>query len=114
MRAHLLTLLSIALVALSPGAVNAAVISYNWDNNGTVGGAGAGSGPVVGAFAGVVSAQRWYNSFPDNPTTDLADNEGTTTTMDIGWFSSNGTWSVTGSHPGQDTGGTWNQEMLNG
>lgn len=107
---------SLAIIGLMLGGAgaHAAAISYNWDNNGTVGGAGAGSGPIAGAFAGVVSVDYWYNSFPDNPNTDLVDDSGNATTMDIGWFSANGTFSVTGSHPGVDGGGTWNSEMLNG
>lgn len=108
--------LTTAAIAFAAASANASVISYNFDNNGTVGGDGAGSGPVVGEYAGVVSVDHWYNSWPDNPSTDLVDDGGNVTTMDIGWWSSHGTWSV-GGHPGADdapTDSIWNMEMLNG
>lgn len=110
-----LIVMAVAVAALAVvGPASAAVISYNFDNNGTVGGAGAGSGPHINAFAGVKSVGNWYNDFPSAPVTDLQDNQGNTTTLDIGWFSANGTWAINFAHPGVDGGGTWNQEMLNG
>lgn len=107
------------MAALVAGAVlamsaQAQVISYNFDNNGTVGGDGAGSGPVAGAVAGVVPVDQWYNDWPSYPNTDLADSAGNPTTMDISWFSNSGTWAIQFSHPGQDADLSWNKELVNG
>lgn len=88
-------------------------VSWNVDNNGTIGGDGAGSLPPVSALAGVVQVGGWTNTFPDNPTTNLRDNTGNSTTLDIAPFSNSGTFSIAG-HPGQDTDGTWNKELLTG
>ena len=112
-----LTAFAVAASAMAGSASAAGIISYNFEHYGAVGGAGIGSGPHSGEFAGVVSADYWYNSFPDFPTIDLVDDDGNATTMDIGWFSANGSWSTAGFvHPGQDPNatGTWNMELLNG
>ncbi len=92
------------LVAAATGA-QAQVISWNLDSNGTIGGASQ--------YAGVVSANYWNNSWPSNPTTDLIDNSGSATTLDLA-YGSWGTWSIQGSHPGQDANGSYNKELLNG
>lgn len=110
-----LFLFSLAMAGLlvwSAGA-QAAVVSWNLDNNSTVGGEGAGSLPALDAVAGVVSVGGWSNSWPDNPMTDLRDDAGNPTTLDIAPFSNSGTWSISG-HPGQDTDGSWNKELLTG
>ena len=105
---------TVAAVVVAESA-HAGVISWNLDNNGTIGGPGAGDLPPLSAEAGVVQAGGWTNSFPSFLTTDLRDNTGAATTLDIGVFSSNGTFSVTGGNPGVDPGtGTFNRSLLNG
>jgi hypothetical protein len=98
-------LAGVALLAAAATSVSAQVISWNLDNNGTIGGASQ--------YAGVVLANNWNNSWPSNPTTDLMDNSGTATTLDLA-YGSWGTWSIQGSHPGQDANGSYNKELLNG
>jgi len=80
------------------------IVSWNYDNNGTV--------PTNG-IAGVEPAANWNNSWPNNPTVNLADNTGTPTTVDIA-YNSFGGWSIQGSHPGLDADGSYNRELLNG
>ena len=105
---------TIAAALVLAMSTQAQVVSYNFDNNGTVGGDGAGSGPVASATAGVVAAGYWYNDWPSYLTTDLTDSAGNPTTMDIGWANNSGTWAIQFSHPGQDGNGSWNKEMVNG
>lgn len=90
-----------------------AVVSYNFDNTSTVGGDGAGSYPGATHTAGVVEVGYWHNSWPAYPGTDLTNSLGRATTIDIATDSNSGTWSL-GAHPGPDSVGTWNKEMLNG
>src|SRR3990172_5845248 len=85
-------------------SAQAAVVSWNQDSNGTVRGANV---------AGIVPVANWNNSWPSNPVTDLIDDSGVATTLDIA-ISTFNTWSVTGGHPGQDADGTYNKELLNG
>lgn len=85
--------------------LNAQVIGWNLDNNGTVSGAGS--------YAGVVPANNWNNSWPSNPTSNLIDNSGAATTLNLAYGSFN-TWSIQGSHPGADADGSYNRELLNG
>lgn len=92
----------IALAAV--GSAQAATVSWNYDSNGTVTGA---------AVAGVVPVANWNNSWPSNPTTDLVDDSGAATTIDLSYSSFN-TWSIQGSHPGVDGDGSYNKELLNG
>ncbi len=99
------TLAGAALLAVMAASAQAQVISWNLDNNGTIGGAAQ--------YAGVVSANYWNNSWPSNPTTDLIDNSGLATTLDLSYTSAN-SWSMTGSHPGVDGDGSYNKELLNG
>lgn len=94
----------LALLGLSAGLASASVVSWNYDSNGTVTGTNV---------AGVVPVANWNNSWPANPTTNLVDDTGAATTVDIAYQSFN-TWSVTGSHPGVDGDGTYNRELLNG
>lgn len=97
--------LCLAVAAIVAAATPAyAVVSWNQDVNGTVSGANV---------AGLVPVSNWNNSWPSNPTTDLIDDSGTATTLDIATASFN-TWSVVGSHPGQDADTTYNKELLNG
>lgn len=96
---------AVALLAAVATGASAQVISWNLDNNGGLGGASQ--------YAGVVSANYWNNSWPSNPTTDLIDNSGTASTLDLA-YASWGTWSIQGSHPGQDANGSYNKELLNG
>ncbi len=111
------TLLAIAAVLATCAVSAQTIVSYNFDNTGTVGGDGAGSGPVAGATAGIASATNWYNDWPSYPNTDLSDNTGAPTTMDIGWWSNGGTWNSSNfglGHVGADADGSWNMEMLHG
>ena len=94
--------LIIALAAV--GCAHAATVSWNYDSNGTVNGT---------AVAGVVPVANWNNSWPSNPSTDLTDDSGATTTIDLSYGSFN-TWSIQGSHPGVDGDGSYNKELLNG
>jgi hypothetical protein len=89
---------------LTATVAQAAVISWNQDSNGTVSGANV---------AGLVPVANWNNSWPSNPVTDLIDDSGAATTLDIGITTFN-SWSVMGGHPGQDADGTYNKELLNG
>ena len=79
------------------------VISWNFDNNGTI-------NPTD--LTGLAPATNWANSWPANPTLALPDNTGAATTLDLNYGSFNG-WSV-GGHPGLDANGTANRELLNG
>jgi hypothetical protein len=94
--------LLIALAAV--GSAHAATVSWNLDSNGTV------TGPAV---AGVVPVANWNNSWPSNPTTDLIDDTGAPTTIDI-VTTTFGTWNIQSSHPGLDGDGSSNKELLNG
>ena len=79
------------------------VISWNFDNNGTI-------NPTD--LAGLAPAVNWVNSWPANQTLALPDNTGTPTTLDLNYGSFGG-WSV-GGHPGLDANGTANRELING
>jgi alpha-galactosidase len=89
-----------ATPAGSPG-----IVSWNYDDNGTV--------PGGAAIAGVEPAANWNNSWPDNPTVDLVDNTGSPTTVSIIYNSYNN-WSIQNSHPGVDADGYYDRELLNG
>ena len=94
-----------ALLFLTAAGLNAQVIGWNLDDWGTVSGSGS--------YAGVVLANNWNDSWPSNPTTDLIDNSGAATTLDIVYGSYN-TWHIQGSHPGADADSSYNRELLNG
>ena len=103
------------LLALLIGLpLHADVVSWNLDNNSTVGGDGAGDLPGETALAGVLLSGHWTNSFPTNLTTDLVDDSGNPSSIDIAYGSTNGTFPIDFAHPGQDLDGSWNKEMLNG
>lgn len=95
------TLLALAITASS---ASAAVVSWNFDNNGTVTGT---------AVAGVVPVANWNNTWPSNPTVNLIDDSGASTTIDISYSSFNN-YRIQGSHPGVDGDGSYNKELLNG
>ena len=95
--------LSIAGVA---GHARANAISWNFDDYGTVN---------PGDFAGVVSVDNWSDSYPSNPTTNLPDNTGAATTLDLALIDPGvGGWAINFAHPGYDADGTANKEILNG
>lgn len=98
------TLASLVVAAAGTASLHAAVVSWNYDYNGTVTGTNQ---------AGVVLVANWNNSWPSNPTTDLIDNTGASTTVDISYASYTG-YFLTGSHPGADADGSYNRELLNG
>lgn len=94
-------------IAITASSASAAVVSWNYDRYGTVSGS---------RTAGVVLVANWNNSWPSNPTTNLIDDSGATTTVDISYSSFN-TWSINGNsgpNPGQDADGSYNRELLNG
>lgn len=93
-----LTLLGAASVA------SAQVISWNLDRYGTL---------APTAAAGVIVASNWNNSWPANPTVNLADGMGSPTTLDLS-YGAYGQWSIQGSDPGQDSDGSSNKRLLNG
>jgi len=82
----------------------AGIVSWNYDRYGTVTGA---------AIAGVEPAAHWNNSYPDDPTVNLVDQQGFPTTVGI-IYNSYTTWNLQSSHPGTDANGTYNKELLNG
>ena len=75
---------------------------------------------TVTAASGVVSAANWTNTVPAGGSpwvgkvvTDLIDDTGTPTTLDIS-YGSWGAWRIQASHPGADADGSNNKELLNG
>jgi len=75
---------------------------------------------TVTAASGVVSAANWTNTVPGGASpwvgkvvTDLIDDTGTPTTLDIS-YGSWGAWRIQASHPGADADGSNNKELLNG
>lgn len=97
---------TILFLLAGQAASHADVVSWNYDRYGTV------SGTRV---AGVEAVANWNNSWPGNPTTNLIDDTGTATTLDIAYSSFN-TWTVNNpqANPGQDADTTYNRELLNG
>jgi alpha-galactosidase len=90
--------------ALSATAGTQGVVSWNFDRYGTVSST---------SVAGVELVSNWNNSYPSNPTENLTDNRGATTTVDIA-YSSASTWNIQSSHPGVDANGRYNRELING
>jgi alpha-galactosidase len=90
----------VAIPAGPPG-----MVSWNYDRYGTI--------PGGMARAGIEAATNWNNSWPDNPTVNLRDQNGSPTTVDI-VYSSYANYSIQGSHPGVDANGSYNRELLNG
>lgn len=85
------------------------IVSWNYNRYGDA--YGTQSTDVAGV--GPYSASYWNDTWLDGRTTDLLDNTGTPTTIDITWASFN-TWSIQASHPGPDADGSYNKEILNG
>ncbi len=81
------------------------IVSWNYDRYGTV--------PGGTARAGVEVATNWNNSWPDNPTVNLRDQNGFATTVDL-VYNSYANYGIQGSHPGGDADGSYNRELLNG
>lgn len=103
--------LMLVMAALAASS-QAAIVSYNFDCYGTVGNPdGSYNGDMV---AGVVPAVGWHNTWWTDPKTDLTDNTGAATTIDISWSSFNMYGIQPSTHPGQDADGTYNKELLNG
>jgi hypothetical protein len=109
-----------SLLALSGQGRAAAVVSFNIDIAGTIGGDGAinasGQSPAE-AIAGVVPVGNWTGtwngSFQNFGPTNLIDSNGNPTTLDITGVGF-GDYAISFSHPGQDADGTWNKELING
>ena len=74
-----------------------------------------GASPTAGVSP--VGVPYWNDTWIDgndgSSMSDLRDNTGEATMVDISWSSVN-TWYINGSHLGTDTDGTYNREMLNG
>ncbi|HOK66386.1 MAG TPA: PEP-CTERM sorting domain-containing protein [Anaerohalosphaeraceae bacterium] len=85
------------------------IVSWNYNRYGDA--YGTQSTDVAGVAP--YSASYWNDTWLDGRTTDLLDNTGTPTTIDISWVSYN-SWSIQGSHPGKDADGSYNKEILNG
>ncbi len=97
---------SVLVIVGWTGVSHGQVISWEEDVYGTV--------PSNG-YAGVVSVDNWTDSYPANQTTNLPDNTGAATTLDLQEVSPQSlTWAIQFAHPGQDADGTYNKEMLNG
>jgi hypothetical protein len=80
------------------------VISWNLDSYSTV-------NPTD--LAGLAAATNWVDSWLQNTTSSLPDNTGTATTLNLAYGSYNSA-NIHASHPGYDSNGTANKEMLNG
>lgn len=89
-----------AIPAGAPG-----IVSWNYDRYGTI--------PDFTGRAGVEATTNWNNSWPDNPTVNLRDQNGSPTTLDL-VYNSYGNYSIQNSHPGVDANGSYNRELLNG
>lgn len=98
---------------ISLPAATAAVVSYNVDNNGTLGNPDGSYNSTQ--TAGVYATVGWLNDWFTYPTTNLMDDSGTATTIDISVSSTNGTWSANGfAQPGQDADLSWNKTLMAG
>lgn len=81
------------------------IVSWNYDRYGTI--------PDFAGRAGVEAVTNWNNSWPDNPTVNLTDANGSPTTVDL-VYNSYASYSIQNSHPGGDANGSYNRELLNG
>ena len=95
-----------ALFLATAALASASVVSWNYDRFGTVSGS---------REAGLVRVANWNNSWPSDPRTDLIDDSGAATTVDLAYTSFNG-WTVNSpqANPGVDADGSYNRELLNG
>lgn len=80
------------------------VISWNYDDWSTIN---------PNDLAGLAPATNWVDTWLNNITSNLPDNTGTATTLNLSWISFN-SYHVQGNHPGLDANGTANRELLNG
>jgi hypothetical protein len=85
----------------------AGIVSWNYNSWGDA------YGTQATDVSGLAPAAYWNDTWLDGRTTDLLDNTGAATTIDISWQSFN-SWHIQGSHPGTDTDGSHNKEILNG
>lgn len=100
-----------AIVVMASIGHTAEIVSWNYNRYSDAYGSGAQGTSVAGT--GAYSASWWNDTWLDGRTTDLLNNAGTATTIDISWVSFN-SWSIQGSHPGTDADGSYNKEILNG
>ena len=101
------------LFGLAAGTASANVISWNFDNYGTI-----NNTSVANANrAGVILSSNWNNSyFRFNQSLNevyLMDNLNNSTPVNC-ILSGNSGYSIQLSHPGQDANGSFNRELLNG
>jgi len=97
---------ALLLLGITAPSLSAAVVSWNYDVYGDVFGT---------RVAGIVPVANWNNSYPSNPTTNLIDDSGTATTVDISYSSVNYYYvNQPNFWPGQDANGTYNKHLLNG
>ena len=102
--------LTASVCTLAAWSAQASIVSWNYNSNGNA------YGTQNTDVSGVEAAAYWNDSVLDGLTTDLLDSTGAASTIDIvslnhpGW----GGWSITGNHPGTDTDGSYNREILNG
>jgi hypothetical protein len=97
---------ALLLLGIAAPSLSAAVVSWNYDVYGDVFGT---------RVAGIEPVANWNNSYPDNPTTNLIDDSGTATTIDISYSSVNYYYvNYPNEWPGQDANGTYNKHLLNG
>jgi hypothetical protein len=97
---------TLPLLASTVTSLPGAVVSWNYDVYGDVFGT---------RVAGIEPVANWNNSYPSNPTTDLIDDSGNATTIDISYSSVNYYWvNHPNLWPGQDADGTFNKHLLNG
>ncbi|MBN2162218.1 MAG: hypothetical protein JXR25_14655 [Pontiellaceae bacterium] len=99
-------------VVPEPPVDTAQVVSWNFDSYGTVNSPdGMTYSPVS---AGIYPAANWNNSWRSSRHTNLMDNAGVDTTLDIDWVFDNDAAVIGSIHPGPDTDGSFNREMLQG
>lgn len=94
------------LLFVAAATSSADVVSWNYDVYGDVFGE---------RVAGIQPVANWNNSYPNNPTTNLIDDSGNATSVDISYSAVNYYWvSQPQFWPGQDADGTYNKHLLNG
>ncbi len=101
-------------LGLGTSSASAAAVVVSWNLNNWSDSYGQGGTNQATAVSGVIPAAYWNDTFLDGDiTTDLLDNTGSASTLDISRTSFN-TWRYTDSHVGLDTDGSHNREILNG
>jgi hypothetical protein len=107
-----------AVVFLMAGiqVAQAAVVSWNYSSSSPNPAYSSAYVNQAANISGVAPAAYWNDALLDGRTIDLLDNTGAATTIDItslnspGW----GGWRIRTSHPGTDTDGSHNREIVNG